>query len=144
MASTSWVWLLRAITVGSLSTMPRALAYTRVLAVPRSMARSLARPALSLFPLSAAEAGLPPAAALGKFGLRRQRLQLAGELLDAGVHRAGLAGARPEDQRPDQADDHRKHEVQEVAHRGTSATGVTSWAQVPQSSPPSQVSRFQI
>src|SRR5436305_1319222 len=28
MASTSWVWLLRAITVGSLSTMPRPLAYT--------------------------------------------------------------------------------------------------------------------
>src|SRR5439155_1232750 len=65
MASTSCVRLLSAITVGSLRTMPRPRAYTRVLAVPRSMARSLARPALPLVVLG---------------WLRRQRLQLAPDL----------------------------------------------------------------
>src|SRR4051812_27129647 len=110
------------------------------------MARSLARPALSLLPLSAAEAGLPLSAAEaglplsaaeaglplsaaeaglplsaaeaglplsaphpshGCVVLGRQRLERAGELLDAGIHRPGLAGAGPQDQRADEADDHR-------------------------------------
>src|SRR5262245_23193257 len=40
MASTSWVRLLRAMTVGSKRMIPRPRAYTSVFAVPRSMARS--------------------------------------------------------------------------------------------------------
>src|ERR1700744_3389678 len=40
-ASTSPVFLLMATIEGSFTTMPLLLAYTRVLAVPRSMARSL-------------------------------------------------------------------------------------------------------
>src|SRR5262245_24419345 len=40
MASTSWVRLFRAMTVGSKRMIPRPRAYTRVFAVPRSMARS--------------------------------------------------------------------------------------------------------
>src|SRR3954466_12058242 len=40
MASTSWVRLFSAMTVGSKRMIPRPRAYTRVFAVPRSMARS--------------------------------------------------------------------------------------------------------
>src|SRR6478752_3852124 len=43
MASTSWVRLLSAMTEGSFRTMPSPRAYTNVLAVPRSIARSRAR-----------------------------------------------------------------------------------------------------
>src|SRR5215472_13106058 len=43
MARTSCVREFNAMTVGSFRTMPRPRVYTRVLAVPRSMARSLAR-----------------------------------------------------------------------------------------------------
>src|SRR5680860_69620 len=52
-ASTSWVRVLSAITVGSLTMMPWPRAYTRVFAVPRSIARSLASslPALLVLPV---------------------------------------------------------------------------------------------
>src|SRR2546423_10640710 len=133
MASTSWVWLLRAITVGSLSTMPRPLAYTSVLAVPRSMARSLARP-----PLPARRRSLRPAVGPAvPVGIGRQRLQLAGEPLHVRLHRARLAVPQPEDQRAQ----HRKHdgdaEIDEVGHwvatPSTSLTWSTGWLHSAQS-----------
>src|SRR5438874_6157500 len=164
MASTSWVWLLRAITVGSLSTMPRPLAYTSVLAVPRSMARSLARPALP-----ARRRSLRPAVSPAvPVGVGRQRLQLAGETLHVGLHRPRLAVPHPQHQRSE----HRQHdgntEVDEIRHGATAfggghdessavligslacgslacaATSSTGWLHSAQSLPPSHVSRFQM
>src|SRR5439155_1750300 len=131
MASTSCVRLLSAITVGSLRTMPRPRAYTRVLAVPRSMARSLARPALPLVVLG---------------WLRRQRLQLARELAHPGFHRVRLAAAQPQDERPHQAQQHGDAEVDEVRHDATSTSPArtTSWAATLHSAPPAQLSRFHI
>src|SRR5438128_2194837 len=129
MASTSCVRLFSAITVGSLRTIPRPRAYTRVLAVPRSMARSLARPAL-------------PFVVLGR--LRGQRLQLARELAHAGLHRVRLATAQPQDERADQAQQHGDTEVEEVRHDATSPASTTSLATALHSAPPAQLSRFHI
>src|SRR4051794_26023470 len=117
-------------TVGSSSTIPRPLAETNVLAVPRSMARSLARPT-------------PPASGIV---IRRERLQLAGELLDPRLHRLRLPVPQPQHERPQHRDGHGDAEVQQVAHGAalawsTGATGRTSWAHVPQPSPSAQVSR---
>src|SRR5437899_7977373 len=133
MASTSCVRLLSAITVGSLRTMPRPRAYTRVLAVPRSMARSLARPAL-------------PLVVRLRGWLRRQRLQLARELAHPGFHRVRLAAAQPQDERPHQAQQHGDAEVDEVRHDATSTSpaSTTSWAVALHSAPPAQLSRFHI
>src|SRR2546430_3543778 len=98
MASTSWVWLLRAITVGSLSTIPRPLAYTSVLAVPRSMARSLARPPLPTRGRSLRAAAAPTV----PVGIGRQRIQLARELLHVRFHRPWLTVPQPEHERAEQ------------------------------------------
>src|SRR3954463_9688783 len=96
MARTSWVWLLRAMTVGSLRTIPRPLAYTSVFAVPKSMARSLARPALP--------SGRPPLrAAMGAavpVGIRGERFELPGEPLHVRLHGPRLAVTEPQDQAP--------------------------------------------
>src|SRR5436309_1534846 len=116
-------------TVGSLRTMPRPRAYTRVLAVPRSMARSLARPAL-------------PLVVLGR--LRRQRLQLTREVAHPGLHRVRLAAAQPQDQRADQAQQYGDAEVEKVRHDATSPAWTTSWAASLHSAPPAQLSRFHI
>src|SRR5207302_6903522 len=139
MASTSWVWLLRAMTVGSLSTIPRPLAYTSVFAVPKSMARSLARPALLAWRRSLRPAAVAPTVPLG---IGRQRLQLAGEPLHVRLHRPRLAVAQPQDQRAEEREHDGDPEIHEVAHEaGTSLTG---WLHSAQSLPPSHVSRFQI
>src|SRR5260370_41146990 len=95
MASTSWVWLLRAMTVGSLSTIPRPLAYTSVFAVPKSMARSLARPSLLAWRRSLRPAAVAPTVPAG---IGRQRVQLAGELLHVRLHRPSLAVPEPQDE----------------------------------------------
>jgi hypothetical protein len=71
MASTSWVLELRAMTVGSFITMPRPRVMTRVFAVPRSMAMSLARPRPPM-----------PSSLAGPYILGGQGSQAAGELLD--------------------------------------------------------------
>src|SRR5438105_8722657 len=110
-ASTSWVWLLRAMTVGSLSTMPRPLAYTSVLAVPRSMARSLASPALpALDPTWRAAA--PPV----PLGVGGEGLELPSEALHVRVHGARLSVAEPHDERPQQAENHSHAEIDQVHH----------------------------
>src|SRR5947209_10123036 len=87
MARTSWVWLLRAMTVGSLRTIPRPLAYTSVFAVPKSMARSLARPPLLTRRRSLRPAAVAPTVPVG---IGRQRIQLARELLHVRFHRPRL------------------------------------------------------
>src|SRR5437773_1915714 len=140
MASTSWVWLFRAMTVGSLRTMPRPLAYTSVLAVPRSMARSLASPALP-----ALDPAWRPATAPVPVGVGGERLQLPGEALHVRLHGAGLSVTEPEDERAEQAQEHGDAEVDEVRHETISSlTSPTGWLQVAQSLPSSYVSRFQI
>src|SRR5207237_9833347 len=106
MASTSWVCEFKAITVGSLSTMPRPRVYTRVLAVPRSMARSLASPALPPGPVDG-----PAPGAVG-----RQRPQLAGKLLDARLHARRLACPQHQHHRAHQAQARSHEPVPEVAH----------------------------
>src|SRR4051795_1336974 len=95
MASTSWVWPLRAMTVGSFSTIPRPLAYTSVFAVPKSIARSLARPPLPARGRSLRPAAVAPTVPLG---VGRQRLQLAGEPLHVRLHRLRLAVPEPQHQ----------------------------------------------
>src|SRR5436309_1250637 len=140
MASTSWVWLLRAMTVGSLRTIPRPLAYTSVFAVPKSMARSLARPTLPARRRSLRPAAVAPTLPLG---VGRQRLQLAGEPLHVRLHRPRLAVPQPQDQRPEQRQDDGDPEIDEVAQAVTSPTSLTSstgWLQSAQSLPPSHVS----
>src|SRR3954453_5361199 len=151
MASTSWVWLLRAITVGSLSTIPRPLAYISVFAVPRSMARSLARPALPTRSRPLRPAAVTPAVPARVWG---QRVELARELLHVRLHRARLAVPRPEDHRAQQRQHDSDAEIHEVGHcAGTSWTSSTSsisltwltgWLHSAQSLPPSHVSRFQM
>src|SRR4051812_14940162 len=113
-ASTSCVWLLRAMTVGSLRTIPRPLAYTSVFAVPKSMARSLARPPL----LVARRGSLRPAAVASAVPIRvgRQRVQLASELLHVRFHRPRLAVPHPEDQRAERRQHHGDPEIDEVGH----------------------------
>src|SRR5437764_1322642 len=83
----------RAITVGSLRTMPRPLAYTSVLAVPRSMARSLASPALPALDPARRPAVTPPV----PLGVGGERLELAGEALHVRFHRPGLPMPEPQD-----------------------------------------------
>src|SRR3954468_7321266 len=122
MARTSWVWLLRAMTVGSLRTIPRPLAYTSVFAVPKSMARSLARP-----PLPALRRALRPASApTVPIGIRRQRVQFARELLHVRLHRPRLAVSEPEDERAEAREHHGDAEVDEVGQAVTSSTELTS------------------
>src|SRR3954463_8433460 len=106
MARTSWVWLLRAMTVGSLRTIPRPLAYTSVFAVPRSMARSLARPSLPARrgPLGATASAVP-------VRIGRQCFQLLGEALHVRLHRPRLAMPQPEDERAEHRDQHRDSEI---------------------------------
>src|SRR5438105_3774292 len=141
MASTSWVWLLRAMTVGALRTIPRPLAYTSVLAVPRSMARSLASPALP----ARDPALLATVAAPVPFGVGSECLELAGEALDVRLHRAGLAMTEPQDERAQQAQEDGDPQVDEVAHWcATSSISLTGWLHVAQSVPPAHVSRFQM
>src|SRR3982074_2218371 len=142
MASTSWVCEFKAMTVGSLSTIPRPRVYTRGLAVPRSLAGALASPALPPGPVGGPAPG----------GVGRQGPQLAGELLDARLHAGWLACPQHQDDRAHQAQARGHEHVHEVAHpypasrasaagdgetRGTSST---SWAQVAQPAPPSHVS----
>src|SRR5438067_1422613 len=158
MASTSWVFSFRAITVGSLRTIPRPFVYTSVLAVPRSMARSLARAGpRPLVPRRRSGSGGGPAAlgrrragATGGALVGSQCPQLAVERLDPGFDRRGLAVAHDDDQGDDHAHHQGRDQVEQVLHQvvvafePSSSTSVTSWAQVPQSTPPSHVSRFQI
>src|SRR5438105_8348237 len=115
MARTSWVWLFKAITVGSLSTIPRLFAYTSVLAVPRSMARSLARPAL----LARGTAGRPPVGPPAPLRVGSEGLELAREALHVRLHRAGLPVAEPERQRTEEAEQDGDAQVDEVGHEGT-------------------------
>src|SRR5579863_10248515 len=82
MARTSWVREFRAMTVGSLSTMPRPREYTSVLAVPRSMARSLARLLLHV----PRRGHRPVARRLSRLG-GREGPKLPAERLDPGFHR---------------------------------------------------------
>src|SRR3954463_10660495 len=90
------------------------------------MARSLATRTSTLFSL-----------------LRRERVHLAAELVDAVVERGAVAVARPQEQRADDADDHDDAEEGETAaHR--SLTSRRSVAASPQSSPSRQRSFFQI
>src|SRR5579885_3061941 len=118
MASTSWVWLLRAMTVGSLSTIPRPLAYTSVLAVPRSMARSLARP-----PLPARGRSLRPSTTpTVPVGVGGQRIQLPCELLHVRFHRPRLAMPQPQHKRAEQRQEDRNPEVHEVGHEGATSS----------------------
>src|SRR5688500_6333277 len=67
---------------------------------------------------------------------------LALELVDPVVEARGVAVAHVEDQRAADAQGDGDQEEHEAVH--ASPTSTTSWAQRPQSSPPSQVSRFQI
>src|SRR5437588_12555059 len=101
MASTSWVLELRAMTVGSFITMPRPRTMTRVFAVPRSMARSLARPRPPM-----------PSSPAGPYILGGQGTQAAGELLDAGLHRGRPPPPRRYDKRHEQHQYHRYRHVQ--------------------------------
>src|SRR5690349_10903776 len=100
-----------AMTDGSLSTMPRPRAYTSVFAVPRSMARSLATRASPVVGLL----------------VRRQRLHLALERVDALVERRGVAVAHPQHQRADRADDDGDQEEGEpTGHWSTSRSSVAA------------------
>src|SRR5688572_3611902 len=86
----------------------------------------------------------PPLVALvvSRRAVGGQGVELALEVADVGLHRAGLAAAHPQDPAADQAQDQGDAQEDECVHaRGTSATG---WAQADQSSPPAQTSRFQI
>src|SRR4051812_27539647 len=125
MARTSPVLMFSAMTDGSLSTIPRPRAYTRVLAVPRSMARSLATVTTVVFVL-----------------VRRERTHLSLELFDAVVERGAPAVAHPEHERADAAHEHRDEEKGKAA--GHPSTSLRSVAARPQSSPPSQRSFFQM
>src|SRR6476620_4735267 len=80
-------------TVGSLRMMPCPRAYTSVLAVPRSMARSLARPARPLL------VGAPVGRARIRLRARagRNRAQAAPELVDARIHPAARSIANEHD-----------------------------------------------
>src|SRR5947209_2264525 len=121
MARTSWVWLLRAMTVGSLRTIPRPLAYTSVFAVPKSIARSLARPALLTRRRSLRPAAVAPTVPVG---IGRQRIQLARELLHVRLHRPRLAMSQPQHQAAEQGQHHGDSEVHQVRHGvATSSTG---------------------
>src|SRR5581483_1223064 len=122
-ASTSCVWMLRAMTVGSFRTMPWPLAYTRVLAVPRSMARSLA-------------IGFPVPALGG------QRLELPGERVDARLQRGGPPVPQPQDERAERGQHDGDEEVQQARHRRTSVPHSASVS--PQATPSDQVSCFQM
>src|SRR5438270_12022357 len=113
MASTSWVWLLRAMTVGSLRTIPRPLAYTSVFAVPKSMARSLARPSLPARRRSLRPATVAPTVPIG---IGRQRIQLARELLHVRLHRPWLTVPQPEHERAEQRQHDRDPEIDEIGH----------------------------
>src|SRR5687767_11560119 len=74
-----------------------------------------------------------------------ERLHLPRELLDARRHAAGaLPVAQPDHQRAEQADDRGDAEESDRGHDETSLASVRSVASRPQSSPPSQTSRFQI
>src|SRR3954453_4105273 len=153
MASTSLVFSFRAMTVGSLRTIPRPRAYTSVLAVPRSMARSLASPML-LPRVGRVAADLPPP-------LGGQGLQLPVESIDPGLHRRGLAVAEEDHQPSDHAHHDDGDEEQQVRHQFAAQSSIarssisrsaisrmaisrTSWAAAAQSLPSSQVSFFQI
>src|SRR5205085_6253567 len=104
MASTSCVRLFSAITLGSLSTMPTPFAYTRVFAVPRSIARSLARtPVLR-----------------GPVAIGGERLELALERVDTRVDARRLALAQPNDGAADGREQCRESEEQEIAHETAS------------------------
>src|SRR5437762_9592172 len=134
MASTSWVWLLRAMTVGSLRTIPRPLAYTSVFAVPKSIARSLARPPLLAWRRSLRPAAVAPTV---PFGIGRQRLQLAGEPLHVRLHRSRLAVPQPQHQAAEERQDDGNAEVHEVGHgvatSSISLTSSTGWLHSAQS-----------
>ena len=131
MASTSWVRLLSAMTVGSLRTMPRPLRVDEgvggaevdgeVPSQSRSL-HSLAR----LRPL-----------------LGRQGAQLAVELVDAVLDRRRLPVAQPQHQPADAAQHEREQEIEEIAHRSADTASI-GCASVPQSEPPAHVSFFQI
>src|SRR5438132_1051199 len=101
--------MFNAMTVGSFKTMPCPRVYTSVLAVPRSMARSLAR------------AGLPLVALL-----RCQRAKALAELVDPRGQATRLAVTDPEDETPQNTEHNGGQEVQQVAHR--SSTTSTGWA----------------
>src|SRR5205807_1078890 len=105
MASTSWVLELRAMTVGSFITMPRPRLMTRVFAVPRSMARSLARPRPPM-----------PSSLPGPYILGGQGSQSPGELLDTGLDRCGPPPAGCHDERHEQHQYQGHRHIQEVGH----------------------------
>ena len=112
--------------------MARSLARAR----PPSPLGRLVAPILPFLP------GLlsPALAVEGRTGCQCVELPL--EVADVGFHRPGLAAAEPEHEAPDGAQDDGDPEESERVHDvGTSSTG---WAQFDQSSPPAQVSRFQI
>jgi hypothetical protein len=86
------------------------LAYTRVLAVPRSIARSLA--SLVLPVTAVRDRG---SAALGLV-LGLERLHPPAELLDAGPHRGGPALVEPQNEGAQQAEHDGDEEEQERGH----------------------------
>src|SRR5215469_11249137 len=105
MASTSWVLVFKAMTVGSFITMPRPRAATRVFAVPRSMARSLARPRPPM-----------PSSPAGPHTLGGQRTQTTGELLDARLHRCRPAPTERHDEGDEQHDYQWHTYIQQIRH----------------------------
>src|SRR3954464_14818192 len=110
MASTSWVWLFRAMTVGSLRTIPRPLAYTSVFAVPKSIARALARPALPAWRRSLRAAAAPSV----PIGIGRKSVQFACELLHVRFHRPRLAVPEPENEAAESRQHDGDAEIDEV------------------------------
>src|SRR5262245_61884251 len=114
MASTSLVRLLRAITDGSFSTMPRPRSYTSVFAVPRSIARS-----------RATEVPLPPAALLLSGA---QGVHLAAEGGDAVVRpERRLAVAEDEEERAEHRDGEGHEEEDDGVHQvSTCSVGACS------------------
>src|SRR3954470_9844788 len=141
-ASTSPVWRLRAMTDGSLSTMPRPFMYTSVFAVPRSIAKS--RATVCLLALAGFARVLHAIDDLTA-GLRRERVDVLTERLNA-IDRATATPFQPDDGERDRDGGH-DHDDR-GGHRSpldsTVVAGVNGFEPVPQSEPPSQTSCFQI
>src|SRR3954452_15316554 len=117
MARSECVWLLGAMTVGPLRTIPRPLAYTSVFAVPKSIARSLARPALPAWRRSLRAAAAPSV----PIGIGRKSVQFACELLHVRLHRPRLAVPEPENEAAESRQHDGDAEIDEVGQAVTSS-----------------------
>src|SRR5260221_9247353 len=130
-------------TVGSLRMMPCPRAYTSVLAVPRSMARSLARAARPLLVGAAARS----TRFRGRIGARRDRAKAPAELVDARVHPAARSIAHEHDRDAERArhedEDQERHQAPTLrtTRPARARSGCSPSAQ---SEPSAQCSFFQI